>query len=564
MTPPVMSALETRSFPELQWVSFARSVRTRLFRFRPLFVLLWCLAGPCNCWALGEQTQEGSTASPISPISQPLELGTQTNVGSSSQDVGASSQETSQSPEVSYQETEILWTSSLTPSPETMMSLLTNNAKASSAASLAANNAWVLACAALVFFMIAPGLALFYSGLVRKKNVLSIFIQCLFLTAVMSVVWAVYGYSLAFSDGHDFNQWIGGLDNLCLAGVSSTWNEASQSPMTPIWSSPGMEISITKFSHMIFQGMFFSISPVIMCGALAERIKFHGMVAFSILWGTFVYCPIAHWIWGGGILSYPNGLLGGSLDFAGGAVVHISAGVSALVAAIVLGPRLGFGKDPMPPHNLTYTAVGAAMLWFGWFGFNAGNAMAANSIAASSFAATHLAAATGAIGWWLLEWRSRGKPTVLGVSSGLVAGLVCITPAAGYVQPMPAMLFGFAAGIGCYYACSLCKHWAGYDDSLDAFGIHGVAGIIGSLLTGVFATRACNNVGTGQTLGLIEGGTLFPGQLSSIVVVIVYSCLTSLVLLKIVDWTIGLRVSASDERQGLDVQQHGEEGYIFL
>ena len=438
------------------------------------------------------------------------------------------------------------------------------NAAEIRAAAVAGNNAWVLLCSALVFFMIAPGLALFYSGLVRKKIVLSVFIQCLFITAIMSIVWALYGYSLAFSHGGGFNQWIGGFDYLFLNGVSRSWSPITGSAITPMWFSEGVETSITRYSHMIFQGMFFSISPVIMCGALAERVKFHGMVAFSILWGTFVYCPIAHWIWGGGMLSYPNGFLGGGLDFAGGTVVHVSAGVSALVAAIVLGPRLGFGKDPMPPHNLTYTAMGAAMLWFGWFGFNAGSAMAANEVAANAFVATHLAAAAGAVGWWFLEWRSRGKPTLLGVSSGVVAGLVCITPAAGYVQPMPALLFGFSGGIGCYYACSLCKHFAGYDDSLDAFGIHGVAGVIGAILTALFATRACNDVDNGNTLGLLEGGTLLQGQLASIAVVILYSALTSLALLKVVDWTIGLRVSASDERQGLDVQQHGEEGYIFL
>ena len=443
-----------------------------------------------------------------------------------------------------------------------VMTHLLNTAKGVKSASIAANNAWVMICSALVFFMIAPGLAMFYSGLVRKKNVLSVFIQGLFLTSIMSVVWVLYGYSLAFSNGRDFNQWIGSLDNVFLIGVTSTWNELTHAPTVPLWTASGAETS--KLAHMIFQGMFFSIAPVIICGALAERVKFHGMVAFSVLWGTFVYCPIAHWIWGGGMLSYPDGLLGGSLDFAGGSVVHISAGVSALMAAMVLGPRLGFGKDPMPPHNLTYTAIGAAMLWFGWFGFNAGNAMSANEIAVNAFVATQLAASAGAIGWWLLEWRSRGKPTVLGVSSGLVAGLVCVSPAAGYVQPMSALLFGLAAGIGCYYACSLCKHFAGYDDALDAFGIHGVAGIIGSLLTGLLATRVCNNIGHGRPLGTIDGGTLFHGQVTAIVVVIVYSCLTSLVLLKMVDWTIGLRVSASDERQGLDVQQHGEEGYIFL
>jgi len=445
--------------------------------------------------------------------------------------------------------------------PDYIVAKITADSKT---AAIAGNNAWLMTCSALVLFMIAPGLALFYAGLVRKKNVLSIFIQGLFLTSVMSVVWALYGYSLAFSNGGSLNLWIGGSEYLFLNGVSRTWDVVKHAPVTPMWFSGTTETTVTRFSHMIFQGMFFSISPVIMCGALAERVKFHGMVAFSVLWGTFVYCPIAHAIWGGGILSYPNGLMGGSIDFAGGSVVHISAGVSALIAALILGSRLGFGKDPMPPHNLTYTAIGAAMLWFGWFGFNAGSAMAADEIATSAFAATHLAAAAGAIGWWLLEWRSRGKPTVLGVSSGLVAGLVCITPAAGYVQPMPALLFGFAAGIGCYYACSLCKHLAGYDDSLDAFGIHGVAGILGAILTGVFATRACNNIGHGGPLGWLEGGTLLPGQLAAILVVVVYSALTSLVLLKVVDWTIGLRVSASDERQGLDVQQHGEEGYIFL
>ena len=431
-------------------------------------------------------------------------------------------------------------------------------------AAIAGHNAWMMMSSALILFMTAPGLALFYAGLVRKKNVLSVFMQCLFLTSVMTIVWSVYGYSITFSEGKLFSDWIGGGDYLFLNGVSRTWNEVTQAPDTPMWHLGHRETSITMFAHMIFQGMFFIISPAIMCGALAERMKFHGMILFSILWGTFVYCPIAHWIWGGGILSYPDGLSGGALDFAGGAVVHISSGVSALVAAIVVGPRLGFGKDPMPPHNLTYTAIGAAMLWFGWFGFNAGSAMGSNEVATSAFAATHLAAASGAIGWWLVEWKSRGKPTVLGVSSGLVAGLVCITPSAGYVQPMPAILIGFTSGIVCYYACSWCKHWAGYDDALDAFGIHGVGGILGALFTGIFATRACMNIGNGAKLGLIEGGNIFAGQVAAVAVVILYSGLTSLVLLKIIDWTIGLRVSASDERQGLDVQEHGEEGYIFL
>jgi Amt family ammonium transporter len=428
----------------------------------------------------------------------------------------------------------------------------------------AGDHAWMMMSSALILFMTAPGLALFYAGLVRKKNVLSVFMQCMFLTCAMAIAWCVYGYSLTYSHGGAMHPWIGGWDHLFLWGVTREWNEAMHQVRTPMWHSPRDGASISMLSHMLFQGMFFSISPAIICGAFAERIKFHAMVVFSILWGTFVYCPIAHWIWAGGILSYPSGVAGGAIDFAGGAVVHISSGVSALVAAIVIGPRLGFGKDPMPPHNLTYTAMGAAMLWFGWFGFNSGSAFAANEIAVSAFVTTHLAAAAGAMGWWFVEWQSRGKPTLLGVSSGLVAGLVSITPAAGYVQPMAAIGIGLAAGIVCYYSCSWCKNWARYDDSLDAFGIHGVGGILGAVLTGIFATRACNDVGHGRKLGLIEGGDILMGQFVSIGIIAIYSGLMSLVLLKVIDWTLGLRVSASDERQGLDVQQHGEEGYIFL
>ncbi len=525
MTPPVMRALGIRSLPrlELDFCAIARRSKTILRPLQMLF-LVFMVVFATGKFGLG--CEQGAVES-ISKSSDPS----------------------------------VLESTSFVRLPDYVVGRIAAETKA---ASIAGNNAWIMICSALVFFMIAPGLALFYSGLVRKKNVLSVFIQCLFLTSVMSIIWSLYGYSLAFSNGGEVNSWIGGVGHVFLNGVARTWSELSQSPVTPMWFAAGSETSVTRYSHMIFEGMFFSISPVIMYGALAERVKFHGMIAYSIMWGTFVYCPIAHWIWGGGFLSYPHGLLGGSLDFAGGIVVHTSAGVSALVAAIIVGPRLGFGKDPMPPHNLTYTSIGAAMLWFGWFGFTGGSTMAANEVATSAFAVTHLAAASGAIGWWLLEWRSRGKPTVLGISSGLVAGLVCITPAAGYVQPMPALLIGFAAGIGCYYACSLCKHWAGYDDALDAFGIHGVAGILGAILTAVFATRACNNVGNGKTLGWLEGGNLIQGQLVSIAVVVVYCVLSSLVLLKVVDWTIGLRVSASDERQGLDVQQHGEEGYIFL
>lgn len=429
---------------------------------------------------------------------------------------------------------------------------------------MSGENVWLMMSAALVMFMTTPGLALFYSGLVRKKNVLSVFMQCIFLVAIMSVIWCLYGYSLAFGNGKSIHWFIGGTDHVFMNGIAREWNEATQSPVTPMWRSEGNETHVTMYAHMIYQCMFFVIAPAIMCGAFAERMKFHGMVAFSVLWGTFVYCPIAHWIWGGGFLSYPNGLAGGALDFAGGTVVHVCSGVSAFVAAAVIGPRLGFGKDPMPPHNLTYTAIGASMLWFGWFGFNAGSGIGDSDIATSSFAVTHFAAASGAIGWWLIEWRMRGKPTVLGASTGLVAGLVCITPAAGFVHPISALIMGFIAGVACYFACGFAKRLAGHDDALDAFWIHGVGGIIGSLLTAVFATRACYNIGHGNKLGLIEGGWVMPGQLVAIAVTIAYSAAVSLVLLKIVDWTIGLRVTASDERQGLDVQQHGEEGYIFL
>ncbi len=425
-------------------------------------------------------------------------------------------------------------------------------------------NGWLMTASTLVLFMTAPGLALFYAGLVRKKNVLSVFMQCTCLVSVMSIVWCIYGYSLAFSNGGKLNGLIGGNEYFWLSGVQRTWDEATQSPQTPMWIRDGIEQPVTKLSHVLFQGMFFIIAPAIMCGSFAERIKFNGLMVFSILWGTFVYCPIAHWVWGGGWLSYPTGWLGGGIDFAGGTVVHICSGVSALIASMVVGPRLGFGRDPMPPHNLTYTAIGASMLWVGWFGFNAGNALVADEIASSAMLTTHLGAAAGAIGWLLVEWRLRSKPTVLGVSSGVVAGLVCITPAAGFVQPMSAIVIGAAGGIASYFGCSLCKHWGNYDDALDAFGIHGVGGIVGALLTGLFASRTCYNIGGAAKLGWLEGGNVLYAQIALIVVTVAYSAIASWILLKIVDWTMGLRVSANDERQGLDVNQHGEEGYIFL
>jgi Amt family ammonium transporter len=425
-------------------------------------------------------------------------------------------------------------------------------------AALAGNNGFMLICCALVLFMTAPGLAMFYGGLVRRKNVLSVMMQCIFLMGLMTVIWAVYGYSLAFGgDG----RWVGNFDYLFMNGVQRYWDDAAGGPITP------MSSGITTQTHMLFQGMFFIITPALICGAFAERMKFSAMVVFSILWGTFIYCPLCHWVWGGGLLTYGDGLAGGAIDFAGGTVVHISSGVSALVVAIVIGPRLGFMKEPIQPHNLTYTALGAAMLWVGWFGFNAGSELLSDDLTSSAFAVTHFSAAAGAVAWAMTEWIVLKKPTVLGASSGAVAGLVCITPAAGFVQPMPALLMGAIAGVVCYWACSKLKHTLKYDDALDAFGVHGIGGTVGAILTGVFATRACWDVtGKGEKIGLIESGGDFGlviGQLVAVAVTFVFAGVGSLILLKLIDVVIGLRVTAENEQRGLDITDHGEEGYML-
>jgi Amt family ammonium transporter len=327
---------------------------------------------------------------------------------------------------------------------------------------------------------------------------------------------------------------------------------------------------------MLFQGMFFIITPALICGAFAERMKFSTMVVFMILWGTFVYCPLCHWVWDGGILAFVplkdgstgNGIMGGALDFAGGTVVHISSGVSALVCALVMGKRLGYGKENMAPHNMTYTVLGAAMLWVGWFGFNAGSELASDELASSAFCVTHFAAAAGALSWAAMEWITRGKPSVLGAASGLVAGLVCITPASGYVQPMPAIGMGVAVGIICFLACTKLKAMFGYDDSLDAFGVHGIGGTLGAILTGVFATKhVCDTtlVSDGKAVGLIDGRTeLLIGQLVAVGVTWALALVATFIILKVLDVTMGLRVSQEEEVQGLDLSQHGEEGYIFI
>ena len=421
-----------------------------------------------------------------------------------------------------------------------------------------AHNAWMLVCCALVLFMTAPGLAMFYGGLVRRKNVLSVMMQCVFLMGLMTVIWALYGYSLAFGGE---GGWIGNGDYVLMKGVQREWSESLGKPVTP------MEGDIPRLTHMLFQGMFFIITPALICGAFAERMKFNAMVVFSILWGTLIYCPLCHWVWDKGPLAYgENGIMGGALDFAGGTVVHISSGVSALVAAILIGPRMGYLKEPLQPHNLTYTALGAAMLWVGWFGFNAGSELMSDGITSSAFAVTHFSAAAGAVAWAMTEWVMLGKPTVLGASSGAVAGLVCITPAAGFVQPMPALLMGLIAGVVCYLACSKLKQALKYDDALDAFGVHGIGGMVGAVLTGVFASRAIWDVTeTGEKIGLIESGdpALLIGQIVAVLITFAFAGVGSLILLKAIDVAIGLRVPADNEQRGLDLTDHGEEGYAL-
>ncbi len=427
------------------------------------------------------------------------------------------------------------------------------------------DNAWMLISSALVLLMTTPGLAMFYGGLVRKKNVVSVLMQCVFLMGMMSLLWATIGYTLAFGGdraGGSPDAWLGNMDYKFMEGVQATWTDSgSEIPLHSLYNIP-------RLTHMLFQGMFFIITPGLICGAFAERMKFSAMVVFCFLWGLLVYCPLCHWVWGGGALAYgsPHAAkycFGGALDFAGGTVVHISSGVSALICALVLGKRLGYPSQPMPPHNLTYTALGAGLLWVGWFGFNAGSALAADGIAASAFAATHFSAAAGAVAWAATEWITRGKPSLLGASSGAVAGLVCITPAAGFVLPMPAIIMGLAAGVVCSLAVTVLKPKLGYDDSLDAFGVHGLGGTLGAVLTGVFATRAVWDIGQGKTLGLLEGGPVLTAQIVATGITWVFAAVVSLVLLKVLDVTMGLRATESAEIEGLDLSDHGEEGYIF-
>jgi Amt family ammonium transporter len=427
--------------------------------------------------------------------------------------------------------------------------------KAVKNAQMAGDNAWMLTSSALVLMMTGPGLALFYGGLVRKKNVLGTMMHSFILMGVVSLVWAVVGYSLAFDVGNPF---IGGFRFAFLKDVGGA----------PVEYAP----TIPHTTWMIYQAMFAIITPALICGAYAERMKFSAMLIFSTLWLLLIYCPMAHMVWGkGGLL---NAWLGGkfaAIDFAGGTVVHISSGVSALVCALVLGKRRGFGTVPMPPHSVVLSVIGAALLWVGWFGFNAGSALSAGVLASSAFVCTHLAAAAATCGWAFYEWIKNGKATVLGAISGAVAGLVVITPAAGYTTPMYAILMGLAGGLVCAFASTVIKGKLGYDDSLDAFGVHGTGGTLGAILTGVFAVAAVNlptayapAEGAAAKLGLVEGNTaIMVNQLIATGITWVIAIVGSYVLLKLTDLAVGLRVTADDEEAGLDLSQHGESGYVF-
>jgi Amt family ammonium transporter len=401
-----------------------------------------------------------------------------------------------------------------------------------------ADTAWVLLSAGLVMLM-TPAVGFFYGGLVRKKNVLSVIMQSLFIMALISVQWVLWGYSLAF--GPDRHGVIGGLEWVGLNGVGLNPN-------------PDYAPTIPHQAFMIFQAMFAVITPALITGSFAERKRFKAFVLFTLLWATFVYDPLAHWVWGSG--GWLRNL--GALDFAGGTVVHISSGVSALVAALVLGPRLGLGEEPMDPHDATMSVLGAALLWFGWFGFNAGSALAADGVAVNAFVVTNTAAAMAALTWTTVSWAHRGRPSVLGAAAGAVAGLVAITPAAGFVSAQGSILIGLGAGVVCYFATQL-KGRLGVDDALDVWGVHGVGGTWGALATGLFATVAVNGAGAN---GLFYGDPhQVWKQLVAVLVTWVYSAAVTWVLLKVVDVTVGLRVAEHEEVQGLDVTQHGEAAY---
>ena len=401
------------------------------------------------------------------------------------------------------------------------------------------NTAWILTATALVLFMTIPGLSLFYAGIVRSKNVLSVLMQCFAITCMVSILWLIYAYSLAFSEG---NALVGDLSKMFMADMTED----------------SLTGDIPESLFAMFQLTFAIITPALIVGAFAERMKFSAMLIFSGLWLTLVYAPITHWVWGGGWLQQM-----GLLDFAGGTVVHVTTGTAALVAAMFIGKRRGFPQTPMPPHNLTMTVTGAGMLWVGWFGFNAGSALAANGDASMAMLVTHISAATGAMTWMFLEWIKYGKPSVLGIVTGMVAGLGTITPASGFVGPAGALIIGFSAGILCFGATNYLKRVLKIDDSLDVFSVHGVGGILGTLLVGIFAS---SQLGIFSGQGLAEGVTISQQlwvQFIGVISTFIYTAIITVILLKVIDMLIGLRVNEDEETEGLDVTQHEERGYII-
>ncbi len=399
------------------------------------------------------------------------------------------------------------------------------------------DTAWMLTSTAFVLLMTIPGLALFYAGMVRKKNILATAAQSFAITALVTVLWAILGYSLAFTNGGDSQSLIGGLDRLMLAGMD-------------VDVAHSLAPSIPESVYMTYQMTFAIITPALICGAFADRMKFSALMAFMTLWLLLVYCPIAHWVWGGGFLGSM-----GVLDFAGGTVVHLNAGIAGLVCALVLGKRVGYGSENMAPHNLLYALIGASLLWVGWMGFNAGSAVAANGLAGMAMANTQIATAAAALSWLAVEWAFQKKPSVLGMLSGAVAGLVAITPAAGFVDPSGSLWIGLIAGGVCYAGAVWLKHAVGYDDSLDAFGVHGLGGATGAILTGVFAVSRINTLGKGA----IDGN---PGQIltqiEGILVTGIYCAIATYIILTALQYTIGLRVTRDEEMEGLDLTQHGE------
>ena len=408
------------------------------------------------------------------------------------------------------------------------------------------DTAWMLTSTALVLFMTIPGLALFYGGLVRVQNVLSVLMQCFALTGLITIVWVVCGYSLAFNTAGmeagtiTLTSFVGGLGTMFLRGIGVDT----------------LSGTIPETVFITFQLTFAIITPALIAGAFAERMKFSAMLIFSVLWSIIVYAPLCHMAWSG-----DGSLFGdiiGALDFAGGTVVHINAGIAALVAAILVGKRIGYQTTPMPPHSLTLTVVGASMLWVGWFGFNAGSAVAADGAAGMAMLVTQISTATAAIAWMFVEWAKHGKPSALGIVTGAVAGLVAITPASGSVGPIGALIIGIVSGVVCFWGATSLKSQLGYDDSLDAFGVHGIGGIVGALLTGVFVAEGLGGVGLAEGMTI---GTQVWAQLLSVIVTVVWSGVLSFIILKIVDATVGLRVEEDEERMGLDLSQHNERGY---